>query len=283
MCLWKNKKFPIIGMMKLNFFFDIDGTILPVGRHIPQSTLEAFEKAKSLGHRLFFCTGRSPFELTDELRSLPFDGGVFSAGAHVVVDGKTIFHRYVTPEQRAFFFSVVERFGLLWIIQSDDGSYLTQETQDFYCDLMRSVYSRSIDFQGFNLVDTFPEDKPIVKLFILSKKGLVLEARKALEGPLHSVNNTNGLPPESAAELMLPDLTKASGIDHVLAYLGESRASTVGIGDGENDIEMIETCNLGIAMGNACLSLKEKADFVTSDIRADSLARAMEYAMRGLK
>ena len=109
--------------MKLNFFFDIDGTILPVGQNIPQSALKAFERAKAEGHRLFFCTGRSPFELTDQLRELPFDGGVFSAGANVIVDGKTIFSRFLTSEQRAFFFDVAERFGLLWIIQSDDGVY----------------------------------------------------------------------------------------------------------------------------------------------------------------
>ena len=276
----KNKKFLIIGMMKLNFFFDIDGTILPVGRHIPQSTLDAFAKAKSLGHRLFFCTGRSPFELTEELRALPFDGGVFSSGAHVSVGDSTIFNRYLTSEQRAFFFSIVDRFDLLWIIQSDDGSYLTRETQDFYCELTRKVYSRSIDFLGFNIVDSFSADKPIVKMFILSKKGLVLEARKALEGPLHTVNNTNGLPSESAAEVMAAGLTKASGIAHVLSYLGDSASSTVGIGDGENDIEMIETCHLGIAMGNACDALKEKADYITADIDADGLASALEYAMR---
>lgn len=265
--------------MKLNFFFDIDGTILPVGQNIPQSALKAFERAKAEGHRLFFCTGRSPFELTDQLCELPFDGGVFSAGANVIVDGKTIFSRFLTSEQRAFFFDVAERFGLLWIIQSDDGSYVTQEAVDWYCEITRRVYNRSIAFKGFNVVKTFPAGKPIVKMFILSKDGLVLEARKALEGPLHSVNNTNGLPPEFAAELMGPDVTKASGIARVLTYLGEDISSTVGIGDGENDIEMIETCRLGIAMGNACGSLKEKADFVTADINDDGLARAMEYAM----
>ena len=278
--MWKNKKFRIIGMMKLNFFFDIDGTILPVGRHIPRSTLDAFAKAKSLGHRLFFCTGRSPFEITEELRALPFDGGVFSSGAHVMVGSSTIFSRYLTSEQRAFFFSIVGRFDLLWIIQSDDGSYLTRETRDFYCELTRKVYSRSINFLGFNIVDSFPADKPIVKMFILSKKGLVLEAREALEGPLHSVNNTNGLPSESAAEVMAADLTKASGIAHVLSYLGADASSTVGIGDGENDIEMIETCHLGIAMGNACDALKEKADYITADIDDDGLAKAMEFAMK---
>ena len=269
----------IICLMKLNFFFDIDGTILPVGQDIPQSALKAFERAKAEGHRFFFCTRRRPFELTDQLRELPFDGGVFSAGANVIVDGKTIFSRFLTPEQRAFFFDVVDRFGLLWIIQSDDGSYLTREAQDWYREITRRVYNRSIAFKGFNIVKSFPAGKPIVKMFILSKDGLVLEARKAMEGPLHSVNNTNGLPPEFAAELMGPDVTKDSGIARVLTYLGEDISSTVGIGDGENDIEMIETCRLGIAMGNACESLKEKADFVTADINDDGLARAMEYAM----
>ena len=265
--------------MKLNFFFDIDGTILPVGRDIPESAQKAFSKAKDEGNRLFFCTGRSPFELTDQLCKLPFDGGVFSSGAHVIVGGRTIFSRSLTPEQREFFFSVARRYNLLWILQSDDGSYLTREAQDWYCEITRRVYNRSIDFKGFNIVESFPSEKPIVKMFIMSREGLVLEARKALEGPLHSVNNTNGLPPEFAAEVMGPGLTKASGIAHVLSYLGEDISSTVGIGDGENDIEMIETCRLGIAMGNSCDSLKEKADFVTTDIMDDGLERAMAYAM----
>ena len=43
---------------------------------------------------------------------------------------------------------------------------------------------------------------------------------------------------------------------------------------------MIETCHLGIAMGNACDALKEKADYITADIDDDGLAKAMEFAMK---
>ena len=129
------------------------------------------------------------------------------------------------------------------------------------------------------MVDRFPEGKPISKLFILSEHGRVLEARKALEGPFHSVNNTNGLPPESAAELMSPDFSKASGIRRMLGYLKEDMKSTVGVGDGENDVDMIDVCNLGIAMGNACDILKEHADYITADIEAGGIARAVEYCL----
>ena len=68
----------------------------------------------------------------------------------------------------------------------------------------------------------------------------------------------------------------------MVRYLGESMDSTVGVGDGENDIKMVSACNLGIAMGNACRQLKDCADFVTSDIDDDGLAKAIYYAMEKL-
>ena len=269
--------------MRLNFFFDIDGTLLPVGKPIPEDAASALRFARSQGHRLFLCTGRSPFELTDEIRSFPFDGGVFSAGAFIKHGDNVVFHGYITEEQKKFFFKVVDEYDLLWIIQTDDGSYMTQKALDYYAGLCMAVHSRNIQFQGFNVVDSFPAGKPISKLFILSDKGLVLKARDALEGPFHSVNNTNGLPPECAAELMSPEFSKASGIMRIINYLGEDMASTVGVGDGENDVDMIDICNIGIAMGNACDLLKEHASYVTTDIEAGGIANAVEYCLGRLK
>ena len=92
--------------MRLNFFFDIDGTLLPVGKPIPADAVSALHHAQSLGHRLFLCTGRSPFELTDEIRAFPFDGGVFSAGAYIISGQDTVFRGYITQRQKDFFFKV---------------------------------------------------------------------------------------------------------------------------------------------------------------------------------
>ena len=105
------------------------------------------------------------------------------------------------------------------------------------------------------------------------------KAREALEGPFHSVNNTNGLAPESAAELMSPDFSKRSGIKRMMAFLGDGMESTVGVGDGENDVDMIDVCNIGIAMGNACDMLKAHASYVTTDIEDGGIANAMKYSL----
>ena len=57
------------------------------------------------------------------------------------------------------------------------------------------------------------------------------------------------------AEICIPGVDKGSGIKTILSYYGEDRKSSVGVGDGANDIEMIEYCGLGIAMGNATLAI----------------------------
>ena len=60
--------------MRLNFFFDVDGTLLPFGKGLPESALEAILDAKSRGHRIFVCTGTSPSEMDKALSPIPFDG-----------------------------------------------------------------------------------------------------------------------------------------------------------------------------------------------------------------
>ena len=65
--------------------------------------------------------------------------------------------------------------------------------------------------------------------------------------------------------MVLPaGVSKGSGLRHGLAYLGISPHSTLGVGDAENDIALIEACELGVAVGDAVASLKARADVVLS-------------------
>ena len=50
----------------------------------------------------------------------------------------------------------------------------------------------------------------------------------------------------------------------------------VAMGDGYNDLSMIEFAGLGIAMGNACDQVKQAADFVSLDNDHDGVAHAIE-------
>ena len=54
-------------------------------------------------------------------------------------------------------------------------------------------------------------------------------------------------------------------------YYHLNQDDTYAFGDGENDLEMIEFCRVGVAMGNACEVLKEKANIVCRSIVDDGL------------
>ena len=265
--------------MKLNFFFDIDGTLLPFEKSMPESAVKAIIHAKSEGHRLFLSTGRAPFEVTDELWKLPFDGGVFSAGADIIYGDKQVFKAKADENQRKLFLDVSQKYNLLWLVQGSANTYVTKESLDYYYELSRRANS-AVQLRNLKFVESYPDDEPMTKFYILSEEGKVLEARKALEGPFTSVNNTTGLPEKNAAEVMLAGMTKASGIKRLMSYLGESLDSTVAIGDGENDLDMIQVCKLGIAMGNSCKVLKENADYITDTVDNDGLAKAIDYAIK---
>ena len=49
-----------------------------------------------------------------------------------------------------------------------------------------------------------------------------------------------------------------------------------GFGDGENDMTMIRTAGIGVAMGNAVEALKAEADYVTVTNDEDGVADAIE-------
>ena len=75
---------------------------------------------------------------------------------------------------------------------------------------------------------------------------------------------------------MQPGITKAFGIQKILDFYKMNISDTIGIGDGSNDIEMLQFCATGIAMGNASDKVKTAANMVTDRIECDGLYKAFE-------
>ncbi|MCK6554976.1 HAD hydrolase family protein [Candidatus Binatia bacterium] len=66
--------------------------------------------------------------------------------------------------------------------------------------------------------------------------------------------------------MILPaGVSKATGLRYALLQLGISPHSTIAIGDAENDLAMLEACELGVAVENAVDTVKARADLVLSE------------------
>jgi hydroxymethylpyrimidine pyrophosphatase-like HAD family hydrolase len=67
-------------------------------------------------------------------------------------------------------------------------------------------------------------------------------------------------------------VSKASGLQYVADELGVEAADVMAIGDGRNDIEMLEWAGRGVAMGQAVEDVRAAADDVTATVYDDGAA-----------
>jgi hypothetical protein len=58
--------------------------------------------------------------------------------------------------------------------------------------------------------------------------------------------------------------------------LGIQRSEIIAIGDGQNDIDMLEYADFAIAMGNADSLTKQVCDYITDTNNCDGAAKAIE-------
>lgn len=72
-------------------------------------------------------------------------------------------------------------------------------------------------------------------------------------------------------------VTKAAGIRRVQSLPQYIGLKSYAVGDSQNDIEMLENVDVGIAMGDAPSEVLEIASWITSSVEENGLCRAMEH------
>jgi len=76
-------------------------------------------------------------------------------------------------------------------------------------------------------------------------------------------------------EVVLPGISKAAALARVADRLGVKREETLAIGDGDNDVDMIEWAACGVAMGNATPRARAAADWIAPTVEEDGMAAAL--------
>ena len=83
-----------------------------------------------------------------------------------------------------------------------------------------------------------------------------------------------------AIDFTLAGVNKATGVSQIGQILGIDPSNMVAIGDSYNDLPMLVSCGIGIAMGDAPEEIMTAADFVAPLVEDDGLAVAIDsYVM----
>ena len=240
-------------------FLDVDGTIVNDKGIIPESTQIAIRKAVENGHKLVVCSGRSLFQLPQMLLDLGFSGMVTAAGAQVIADGKEIYHAVIDEEHRKFIVDYMEKNNFVYCFQTDAGVVMNKRSEQQILKIMSDMgiteEEKLIYYDApFGVARVHADLEPYFDVVALSLSGA----------------------DDYCGEVGINGIHKATGMKRYLEYVGIPREDSIAIGDGPNDLQMMDYAGIGIAMGNAREEVKKRADMVTSHIDEDGLYHALD-------
>ena len=249
-------------MNRKAIFMDIDGTLMS-RKGISQRVIDAIQRARAQGHLFFVCTGRSLGNMPKELRNVDYlDGYVMGCGTHCVFGDKVIYHDRISDE-------LVLKLARFSFDQQHECWYEGEKR-------VLATYSNHETIAHFNSYEEFEEilkSEPITKMTIQGPYREEYDEMFSEWFDIYGMGNYS--------DVILRGVTKATGMQHVLDYVGISRENCIGVGDSFNDLPMIEFAGLGVAMGNAPEGVQARADVVTESIDNDGVAVMIEKYVIG--
>ena len=142
---------------------------------------------------------------------------------------------------------------------------------------------RNLALKTFHLAQSIPEadyDRTVLFFGMGSEARITAfaEELRRLTSCYVSYYKDTYLPDNWLIEIFAHGVSKAAGISQLKQHLQADRI--VAFGDNLNDIPMLRSADLAVAVGNALPETKEAADIVIGDNNSDSVARfiADDYA-----
>lgn len=278
-------------MNKKIIFFDVDGTLVdvrPSREYIPESTIRAIKETRKRGNLCFLCTGRSKAEIFPHIMEVGFDGIIGAGGGFVEINDEMLYHKKVSIDQVNHVVNFFEENDFDYYIESNGGLYASKNLikrleSIIYGDLENDIKARELkENEPSHFIASLKEGQDmhrddVNKICFLEKDGISFEVvKKEFENEFNVINCTVPMFGENSGELSVSGVNKQFAIKALIDHLNISREDTYAYGDGLNDIDMIEYCKYGIAVGNAKEELKKIADEVTDDIANDGIYNSMK-------
>lgn len=274
--------------MKKIIFLDVDGTIVDYDNHIPDSAKIAIQQSRKNGHLVFLCTGRSKAEMSNEILDIGFDGIIGGNGSYIEYKNQVLMHQLIPYETATQVVDWLESRGLEFYLESNNGLFASRNFRDAARQILR-IYALGKGASEDQILNMEPEDAlhglvyggelyrdDLNKIsFILNSYQDHLDSKKAF--PQLKAGTWGGRG-ESAlfGDLGVKNINKAHAVDIILKHLGANHIDTIAFGDAKVDIPMLETCQIGVAMGNGGPEILAMADIITDDVRQDGLYNAFK-------
>ncbi len=248
-------------------FIDFDGTLFSHAQHsFPDSAIKAIDQARANGLLVFLCTGRAKPEFEQfDMRKLNVDGMILCNGQVVLDnDGRIIYDNPIKGSLKERLVDIFSNKKLPIYFANNNEMILNfkNETIQTIQDAISSQIPPIKEYHG--------EDFYAASAFYKNEKELALINSLKDEAEITCWH-------DGAVDVVPKGACKSNGLTKTLEILNIPIEETIGFGDGDNDIDMLKCCGIGVAMDNAPDFVKEAADYVTDHIDNDGLYKAFRH------
>ncbi|SEN68656.1 hypothetical protein SAMN04488134_101637 [Amphibacillus marinus] len=255
---------------------DLDDTLLRDDHTISPRTLNALMLAQEQGVKVVLASGRPTFgmqAIAKQLKLADHDSYILSFNGGKIINCRTneeLFSSTLTFQAVKSLYELSKREDVF--IHTYVGDEIITEKDNKYSRIESEITGLTL-----TIVNSFIDKvtSPPVKVLMVEDPDKLVKVEKTLANELSDQFSIMRSKPYFL-EFTEQGVTKGTSLAQLIKACDIKQEEVIAIGDSYNDLEMIEFAGLGVAMGNAPVAIKDKANFVTDTNMNDGVAKVIE-------
>lgn len=269
-------------MIKL-IAIDMDGTLLNSQKEISDLDKKILQKAAKAGIKIVLCTGRPKSGITPYFDQLNLSDEEYVIGNNGCLtmtnkDWELLHTEGVDAEDLEDLEALLADFPQLnLVLFTPEANYVlgreinAQTKRDAEIEFSKIFHTDLPSFKEKNI--------PVLVPIFMGETRILDDFQERFDSQLSEEYNTvRSL--DYAFEALPMGISKATALARLADDLGIRKEEIMAIGDGNNDLEMLEFAGLSVAMANAKAAVKKIAQVETSSNDQSGVAQAiLKYAL----
>jgi Cof subfamily protein (haloacid dehalogenase superfamily) len=255
---------------------DLDGTLNNDEKKITPQTKAALLRVQEAGIRVVLASGRPAPGLLREATELDLEqhhGLLLSYNGGKVIDltsQEILYENSISNKMAKKLLQHLEPYPVTPIV--DDGQYFYTDDEDSFYIQQEKSWNNMESIAVANVCDAV--DFNPVKILIAAPPEDLQPLISAIREPFCEELSFIASAP-FYLEATAKGINKAFSLDKICQKLQIKQDEVMAFGDAANDLSMIDFAGVGVAMGNACSQLKERADEITLSNNEDGIAHML--------
>jgi Cof subfamily protein (haloacid dehalogenase superfamily) len=261
---------------------DIDGTFLDSEGGPSLGALEAIQAIRSRKIIFTLCSGRGnpgikPFVDLLKLKQ-PY---IISGGAAIIEPhSQSVIRQELMSEKQIQQVYQLGRQTGSNIILHDAWNIYVLSSDEFWMDANSWEWMKGYGIQDFKRIHSW-EEIPIHKIIRMDYFNNLRELPRLADEVEGLKENLRAIVMPRNIEISDHNAGKGSALVHLADYLHIPLENVMSLGDGLNDISMLETAGVGVAMKNSLPEVICRADYLAPGCDEGGLARALNHLLAG--